>query len=68
MPLPSVTWYKIGARLPSHFIENGQLILPKVRSGDRGDYVCRAANSEGIAEDHVKLRTTGMYIGTNHCQ
>ena len=61
-PKPKVTWHKLDGLLPTHFVENGQLILPKVRKIDNGDYICRAVNNDGTDEDSAKLRTTGKSI------
>eukprot|EP00794_Sanderia_malayensis_P015275 gene15275-16851_t len=58
MPVPTVSWHKLAGRLPPNFVESGVLILPKVKKEDRGDYICRAVNSEGSAEDSAKLHTT----------
>ena len=60
MPIPKRQWKKIGGELPSHYVEGDQLIIPKIKGGDAGEYVCIAANSKGTAEDRFILRTTGL--------
>ena len=48
--------------LPRHYIEKHQLVIPKIKRDDEGDYVCMATNAKGTAEDHFKLRTTGSVL------
>ena len=48
--------------LPRHYIEKHQLVIPKIKRDDEGDYVCMATNAKGTAEDHFKLRTTGSFL------
>lgn len=59
IPTPKIQWKKVGGRLPTHSIVNGQLIIPKAKRGDAGEYLCIATNSRGTAEDQSRLRTTG---------
>lgn len=62
MPAPTIQWKKVGGKLPVHFIENDQLVIPVVTRDDKGEYVCIATNSKGTAEDHVRLRTNGELL------
>ena len=62
MPVPTINWHKVNGSISRHYLEKGQLVIPKVRNMDAGDYMCRAVNNEGTAEGRVKMRTTGMEL------
>lgn len=49
-PKPSISWQKIGEQLDSmkHKMLDDKLIIERISVGDRGVYLCRAENSEGV--------------------
>lgn len=52
VPTPTITWQKIGNELApvKHLVVGNSLIIEKAVVEDRGLYMCRAENREGIAQ------------------
>ena len=55
-PVPNITWRKLDGHLPKnrHTQDGGNLILPNVRRGDDGTYVCSASNGSPNSEISAK--------------
>lgn len=58
-PEPSLTWLKVGGSLPigryTILNYNTELTIRNVQPSDEGDYLCRAANSNGIQEHTIQI-------------
>ena len=62
-PNPEVSWQKVGGDMPEyHFVKNGYLTIPNVKYEDSGMFVCRAENTEGVAEQMVELSVNGKML------
>lgn len=49
LPKPTITWHKFGGHLDrKHKIIDNKLIIERMEATDRGYYICKAENSEGI--------------------
>ena len=48
--------------MPKYFyIKDGYLMIPIVEYTDGGIFICRAQNSEGVAEAKVELKVNGKW-------
>ena len=64
-PPPSFEWYRDGVLIPGE--TQSFLYIPEVLPRDRGNYTCKAMNSEGIAESdptHLKIPGIELYTVT----
>lgn len=62
-PTPVVSWKKLDSEMPKyHFVKHGYLMIPNVRYEDSGIYVCRAENTEGVAEELLELKVNGTCL------
>ena len=62
-PKPKVTWFKLhSTAMPKYFyIRDGYMMIPIVEHKDGGIYICRAENSEGVAEKEIELDINGKW-------
>ncbi|XP_069096158.1 basement membrane-specific heparan sulfate proteoglycan core protein isoform X2 [Pleurodeles waltl] len=60
-PQPSVTWSKVGSRMPSDVvIQGGMLKLEQVKQSDAGQYRCTATNDVGTVHSQVILHVQSV--------
>ena len=65
-PDPTLTWSKVGGQMPigrySLDRYNTELIIRNVQQSDEGDYMCRAANTNGNQDHVIQIDVQGRLL------